>query len=34
MGLHGVLAAGTRFIQKPFPADALLLKIREALDGA
>jgi FixJ family two-component response regulator len=34
MGHHGVLAAGTRFIQNPFAAAALLRKIREALDEA
>ena len=33
MGDHGVLDAGTRFIQKPFTADALFRKIREAIDG-
>jgi CheY-like chemotaxis protein len=32
MGPHGVLGAGTQFIQKPFSADALLQKVREALD--
>jgi PAS domain S-box-containing protein len=32
MGLHGVLGADTRFIQKPFAPDALLAKVREALD--
>ena len=32
-GMHGVLAAGIRFIQKPFSADALCLKVREAIDG-
>jgi two-component system cell cycle sensor histidine kinase/response regulator CckA len=33
-GLHGALGPGTQFIQKPFSADALLAKVREALDGA
>jgi two-component system cell cycle sensor histidine kinase/response regulator CckA len=33
VGLHGVLGAGTRFIQKPFTEDALLLEVRQALDG-
>ncbi len=32
MGAHGVLGEGTQFIQKPFTADALRRKIREALD--
>jgi hypothetical protein len=32
MSLHGALAAGIQFIQKPFLADALLRKVREALD--
>jgi two-component system, cell cycle sensor histidine kinase and response regulator CckA len=34
MGLHGVLGAGTQFIQKPFTADALIRKVREAIDEA
>jgi two-component system cell cycle sensor histidine kinase/response regulator CckA len=34
MGLHGVLGAGTQFIQKPFSADTLLAKVREALNSA
>jgi PAS domain S-box-containing protein len=34
MGLHGVVVEGTQFIQKPFSPDALLAKVREALDGA
>jgi PAS domain S-box-containing protein len=29
---HGVIEAGTNFIQKPFTPDALALKIREVLD--
>ena len=32
MGLHGVLGAGTQFIQKPFTADALIRKVRAAID--
>jgi two-component system cell cycle sensor histidine kinase/response regulator CckA len=34
MGLQGVLGPGTQFIQKPFTADALLAKVREAFDRA
>jgi len=34
MGLQGLLGPGTQFIQKPFTADALLAKVREALDRA
>jgi two-component system, cell cycle sensor histidine kinase and response regulator CckA len=33
MGFHGVLRSGTQFIQKPFAADALLAKVREAIDA-
>jgi two-component system, cell cycle sensor histidine kinase and response regulator CckA len=33
MGVHGVLGTGTQFIQKPFAADALLRKVREAIDA-
>jgi PAS domain S-box-containing protein len=34
MGLHGMLAPGTNFIQKPFAADVLLRKVREAIDAS
>src|SRR5205807_9752443 len=30
---HGVLAAGTPFLQKPFGPDALTAKVREVLDA-
>ncbi|HVR69264.1 MAG TPA: ATP-binding protein [Vicinamibacteria bacterium] len=33
MGLHGVLGAGTQFIQKPFATLALIRKVRAALDA-
>jgi CheY-like chemotaxis protein len=32
VGLQGVLGEGTRFIQTPFPADALLHQVRAVLD--
>ena len=28
---HGILEGNTPFLQKPFPPDALLLKVREVL---
>jgi PAS domain S-box-containing protein len=31
-GAHGTIGVGTNFIQKPFAADALLLRVREAID--
>jgi two-component system, cell cycle sensor histidine kinase and response regulator CckA len=34
MDLHGVLGADTQFIQKPFAQNALLWKVREALDAS
>ncbi|MBI5396701.1 MAG: PAS domain S-box protein [Verrucomicrobia bacterium] len=30
---HGIIAAGTAFLQKPFTPDALALKVREVLEG-
>jgi hypothetical protein len=30
---HGVLEAGTHFIQKPFLPDALWIKVRDVLDA-
>jgi PAS domain S-box-containing protein len=33
IGHHGVLEPGTPFLQKPFSADALLMKVREVLAG-
>ena len=34
IGRHGVLGPGTAFLEKPFRPDALVEKVREALDGA
>jgi PAS domain S-box-containing protein len=34
IGRHGVLDPGTAFLEKPFRPDALVEKVREALDGA
>jgi hypothetical protein len=31
---HGVLAAGTALVKKPFTLDALARKVREVLDSA
>jgi FixJ family two-component response regulator len=30
---HGVLAAGTPFLEKPFPPETVARKVREVLDG-
>ncbi|HSA92697.1 MAG TPA: PAS domain S-box protein [Terriglobales bacterium] len=34
IGHHGVLAAGTEFLQKPFSTEALMRKVRQVLDSA
>ncbi|HXE91027.1 MAG TPA: PAS domain S-box protein [Terriglobales bacterium] len=34
IGHHGVLAAGTEFLQKPFSTEALVRKVRQVLDSA
>jgi DNA-binding response OmpR family regulator len=33
IGQHGLMQVGRDFLQKPFSVDALVLKVREALDG-